>query len=101
MRSLIARIETPELPEDLVLETRVRLSQERNRNALVRLENRLQYLLKPMVVPFVLGVSLWIHAESTGLPTPTGSIILVLLALVVGFQLCLQAIVLDIQATPR
>lgn len=58
MRSLIARIETPELPEDLVLETRVRLSQERNRNALVRLENRLQYLLKPMVVPFVLGVSL-------------------------------------------
>ena len=58
MRSLIARIETPELPEDMVLETRVRLSQERNRNALVRLENRLQYLLKPMVVPVVLGVSL-------------------------------------------
>jgi glycosyltransferase involved in cell wall biosynthesis len=49
----------------------------------------------------VLGISLWLHAEHTGLPTPTGSIILVLLALVVGFQLCLQAIVLDIQATPR
>ena len=49
----------------------------------------------------VVGVSLWLHAESTGMPTPTGSIILVLLALVVGFQLCLQAIVLDIQATPR
>jgi glycosyltransferase involved in cell wall biosynthesis len=49
----------------------------------------------------VLGSYLWLHSFSTGLPTPTGSIILVLLALVVGFQLCLQAIVLDIQATPR
>jgi hypothetical protein len=47
------------------------------------------------------GCALWLHANSTGLPTPTGSIILVLLALVVGFQLCLQAIVLDIQSTPR
>jgi glycosyltransferase involved in cell wall biosynthesis len=49
----------------------------------------------------VLGAALWLHAEHAGVPTPTGSIILVLLALVVGFQLCLQAIVLDIQATPR
>jgi hypothetical protein len=58
MRSLIARIETPALPEDLVLETRVRLSRARNTNLLVRLENRLNYLLKPMVVPVLLGVSL-------------------------------------------
>ncbi|HLH30769.1 MAG TPA: zf-HC2 domain-containing protein [Terriglobia bacterium] len=58
MRSLMARIETPAAPEDMVLETRVRLSQERNKNALVRLENRLNYLLKPMVVPAVLGVCL-------------------------------------------
>ncbi len=49
----------------------------------------------------VLGASLWLHSYWVGLPTPTGSIIIVLLALVVGFQLCLQAIVLDIQATPR
>ena len=47
------------------------------------------------------GVSLWLHSYWNGVPTPTGSIILVLLALVVGFQLCLQAIVLDIQGTPR
>src|SRR5262249_54591755 len=58
MRSLMARIETPALPEDMVLETRVRLSQARNTNLLVRLENRINYLLKPMVVPVVLGVSL-------------------------------------------
>jgi hypothetical protein len=57
--------------------------------------------LASLAFGLVLGISLWLHAESTGLPTPTGSIVLVLLALVVGFQLCLQAIVLDIQATPR
>ena len=58
MRSLMARIETPALPEDMVLETRVRLSHARYTNLLVRLENRLNYVLKPMVVPVVLGVSL-------------------------------------------
>jgi glycosyltransferase involved in cell wall biosynthesis len=49
----------------------------------------------------ILGVCLWLRGYHTGLPTPTGSIILCLLAQVVGFQLCLQAIVLDIQASPR
>jgi hypothetical protein len=56
MRSLIARIEAPPQPEDMVLETRVRLSQARNHNFLVRLENRLNNLLKPLVVPSVLGI---------------------------------------------
>jgi hypothetical protein len=58
MRNLVARIEVPALPEDMVLETRVRLSQARNNNFLVRLENRLNYVLKPLVVPIVLGTSL-------------------------------------------
>ncbi len=58
MRSLLARVESPAIPEDMVLESRVRLSQERNKNVLVRLENRLNYVLKPMVVPVLLGVSL-------------------------------------------
>jgi len=58
MRSLLARIEKPLVPEDMVLETRVRLSQERNKNFLVRFENRLHYLLKPVVVPALFGVSL-------------------------------------------
>src|ERR1041385_4239784 len=58
MRSLVARIETPPLPEDMVLETRVRLSHARNNNFLVRLENRLCYVLRPMVVPVLFGVSL-------------------------------------------
>jgi hypothetical protein len=58
MRSLVARIETPAMPEDLVLETRVRLSHARNKNFLIRLENRLNYVLKPLIVPVLLGVSL-------------------------------------------
>lgn len=58
VRNLVARIEVPPLPEDMVLETRVRLSRARNDNFLVRLENRLSNFMKPMVVPVVLGTSL-------------------------------------------
>ena len=47
------------------------------------------------------GVYLYVRGWMTGMPAPTGTIIVSLLAQVVGFQLCLQAIVLDIQATPR
>lgn len=57
--------------------------------------------LASLAIGIGLGGALWVHSWWIGQPTPTGSIILVLLALVVGFQLCLQAIVLDIQATPR
>lgn len=47
------------------------------------------------------GVYLWIETAVTGLATPTGTIMLALLPLILGFQLVLQAIVLDIQDTPR
>jgi len=47
------------------------------------------------------GAFLWIRSFIIWQPTPTGSIMLSLLAIVLGFQLCLQAIVLDIQETPR
>jgi hypothetical protein len=57
MRSLMARIDKPELPEDLVLEARVKLSRERNKNVLVRLENRLGIILKPIALPAIFGVS--------------------------------------------
>jgi hypothetical protein len=58
MRSLLACVEKPVVPDDMVLDTRVRLSQERNKNVFVRLENRLRYVLKPIVVPALFGVSL-------------------------------------------
>jgi hypothetical protein len=57
MRSLLAQVEQPAVPEDMVLDTRVRLSQARNKNFLVRFENRLNYVLKPIVVPALFGVS--------------------------------------------
>jgi glycosyltransferase involved in cell wall biosynthesis len=44
-----------------------------------------------------LGIYLWAHTIITGLPTATGTIMLSLLPLILGFQLILQAIVLDIQ----
>jgi len=58
MRSLLAGLEKPELPEDLMLETRVRLSHERNKNVFVRLETRLNNVLKPIAIPAIFGVSI-------------------------------------------
>jgi glycosyltransferase involved in cell wall biosynthesis len=49
----------------------------------------------------VFGIYLWARTLRTGLPTPTGTIMLALLPLILGFQLLLQAIVLDIQETPK
>jgi glycosyltransferase involved in cell wall biosynthesis len=49
----------------------------------------------------VFGLYLWARAMITGEATPTGSIMLALVPIVLGFQLLLQAIVLDIQETPR
>jgi len=58
IRNFIARAPQPVPPVDLVLETRVRLSQERHRNYLARLENRLANVLKPIAIPAIAGVSL-------------------------------------------
>jgi glycosyltransferase involved in cell wall biosynthesis len=48
-----------------------------------------------------LGLYLWARTIFTGLPTATGTIMLSLLPLILGFQLTLQAIVLDIQESPK
>jgi hypothetical protein len=58
IRNLVARIEPIAPPEDLVLETRVKLSHERNRNYFDRLETHLNNVLKPLAIPALLGVSL-------------------------------------------
>lgn len=47
------------------------------------------------------GIYLWIETAVTGRATPTGTIMLSLLPLILGFQLLLQAVVLDIQNTPK
>ena len=47
------------------------------------------------------GIYLWIETAVTSRATPTGTIMLALLPLILGFQLLLQAIVLDIANTPK
>jgi glycosyltransferase involved in cell wall biosynthesis len=42
----------------------------------------------------------WTHAE-LGIVTPTGTVIVAVVPLILGFQLLLQALVLDIQNSPR
>jgi len=58
IRNLLADVERPAVPEDLVLEARVRLSQERNKNYVAQLKNRLSNSLKPLAIPAICGVSL-------------------------------------------
>ena len=58
MRGLLARMERPAPPEDLMLETRVQLSHARNKSLLVKLEIGLNNVLKPIVIPALFGVSL-------------------------------------------
>ena len=47
------------------------------------------------------GVYLWIKSMLTLVQTSTGTVMLAVLPLILGFQLVLQALVLDIQETPR
>ena len=47
------------------------------------------------------GAYVWIHSISSGVASSTGTVMLSVLPLILGFQLLLQAIVLDIQETPR
>lgn len=47
------------------------------------------------------GLYLWIHTLGSGIATPTGTIMLSLLPTILGFQLLLQFLVMDIQETPR
>lgn len=49
----------------------------------------------------VFGTYVWIKSAIAQHATPTGTIMLVVLPLIVGFELVLQAIVLDIQGTPK
>ena len=58
IRSLLTRMEQPAPPRDLILDTRVKLSQERHRNYLEKLENRVSDILKPIAIPAIAGVSL-------------------------------------------
>ena len=50
---------------------------------------------------FGFGAYHWALSVLTGRATPTGTIMLAVIPLILGFQLILQAVVLDIQETPK
>ena len=45
------------------------------------------------------GLSQWLRRAGTGVPTPTGTVMLSVIPVILGFQLVLQALVLDINET--
>jgi len=47
------------------------------------------------------GLYVWFRSIVTGTTNSTGTVMLAVLPLILGFQLLLQALVLDIQETPR
>lgn len=60
-------------------------------------------VMGPLFVLFALawGGAHWLHAIQTGIPTPTGTIMLAVVSLVLGVQLLLQALVIDMQNVPQ
>jgi dolichol-phosphate mannosyltransferase len=49
----------------------------------------------------LLGTYFWIHNAILGRATPTGTVILAAMPIILGFQLLLQALVLDVENSPR
>lgn len=47
------------------------------------------------------GISLWIHPPHLGEPTPAGTVMLAALPIILGFQLLLAAVILDIVFIPK
>ena len=58
LRSMMARMDPVKPPEDLVLDTRVRLSHARSGNVLDRIEARMVNVLKPLLIPAMSGIAL-------------------------------------------
>lgn len=70
------------------------------------------YDVSPVAVFFVAGLALflfgsvfgayhWVHNALLKRATPTGTVILAAIPVILGFQLLLQAVVLDVQSSPR
>lgn len=64
LRSMMASVEPVRPPEDLVLDTRVRLSHARSGGLFDRLEGLMINVLKPVVIPAVSGIALTVLSFS-------------------------------------
>ncbi len=47
------------------------------------------------------GILVWIHSGRTGVPATTGTVMIPILAIILGFQMLLHAVLLDISSVPR
>lgn len=47
------------------------------------------------------GLYEWVDSNRTGIPRPLGTIMVVIIPLILGFQMLLQAIAIDVSATPK
>jgi dolichol-phosphate mannosyltransferase len=54
-----------------------------------------------MVASTIWGGAAWIKSIQTGIPATTGTVMIAVLPFILGFQLLLQAVVLDIQNVPE
>ena len=54
-----------------------------------------------LIFSLVFGISKWIHYASLNIPAPTGTVMLPTLAMILGIQLLLSAIEIDIRSVPR
>jgi len=64
LRSMMASVEPARPPEDLVLDTRVRLSHARSGGLFDRIEALMVNVLKPVVIPAVSGIALTVLSFS-------------------------------------
>lgn len=58
VRNLVSGLEPVPVPEDLTLETRIRLSHERRNNSLDRWQSRFDNIFRPLAVPAFMGIAL-------------------------------------------
>jgi hypothetical protein len=49
----------------------------------------------------VFGISKWIHYAGLGIPAPTGTVMLPTLSVLLGIQLLLSAIEIDLRSAPH
>jgi glycosyltransferase involved in cell wall biosynthesis len=54
-----------------------------------------------LIFSLVFGISKWIHYASLNIPAPTGTVMLPTLCMILGIQLLLSAIEIDLRAVPR
>ena len=54
-----------------------------------------------LIFSLVFGISRWIHYSRLNVPAPTGTVMLPTLAMILGIQLLLSAIEIDLRSVPR